>query len=733
MHVSPNRIAQGIDHKTRGGVYGARGVEQREHSMRWTYIAQMLVPLPHAAPELLRGEPSPRSDVWSAGVMAYQLLTGKLPFNDHERRNDPSVSRVWRSILFDDVSNLWGRLRRYGVSDQGVDFCRRLMMRDVYSRPSAQEALSHPWLAAPTKPSSSMDRPLISNDPLAGKAIQRMQAFSAAPERRQRALQAVAAEVMARLGSTEEEDEEGGADMHGHDPSSQLPRASFDFVTSLPHDANGFVKRTTVETALRESGYVISSDEMEQLWSLVRGTAYRPTTTNAIDTDMHHQEGVAGQFSMSALLKRHSNGATSEVMGTGSLDRSADPDYIALPRLLAALLDWSAVAASRQWLSIAKKVFCETGDPTTKGEEEKEAKATTSAAGKSKKRRSESAGDLMETLQACVAPLDLLPAVHHSAAEAEGAAMRATIHAFSSAGATTALDVPAGRATPERPVNASSSAPARYVLRPGGLGGDAAIASASHRANHSARMLPLVGSASSSDASPSGSGNSSPRMHRQGSAGTPWVLSAPPGSPRVMRQPIEGGNDEGQQRGAHAFGIASVDNGEDETLASMLCTDAPADISRTPPVSFADQIAHLQAVVDSPPWGGASTLDGVSSMEGTRDSNDEDSTHNRRVSRGVAKLLRIASLADVNRYDDRMAARHHGTSHEAAEGSVHNADLGARAPLRRSSSMDDLVDRGHSKSDDAAGGGGAKTPPASRRDDGRVLANLLGVEPELLF
>ena len=100
---------------------------------------------------------------------------------------------------------------------------------------------------------------------------------------------------------------------------------------------------------------------------------------------------------------------------------------------------------------------------------------------------------------------------------------------------------------------------------------------------------------------------------------------------------------------------------------------------------------------------------------------------------GVAKLLRIASLADVKRYDDRMAARHHGTLHEAAEGSVHNADLGARAPLRRSSSMDDLVDRGQSKSDDAAGGGGAKTPPASRRDDGRVLANLLGVEPERLF
>ena len=46
------------------------------------------------APENLSSEFYPASDVWSAGVMAYQLLSGYLPFDDRRNRSNPALSQV---------------------------------------------------------------------------------------------------------------------------------------------------------------------------------------------------------------------------------------------------------------------------------------------------------------------------------------------------------------------------------------------------------------------------------------------------------------------------------------------------------------------------------------------------------------------------------------------------------------------------------------------------------------
>jgi calcium-dependent protein kinase len=50
------------------------------------------------APENLSSEFYPASDIWSAGVMAYQLLSGYLPFDDRRNRNNPALSQVMTAL-----------------------------------------------------------------------------------------------------------------------------------------------------------------------------------------------------------------------------------------------------------------------------------------------------------------------------------------------------------------------------------------------------------------------------------------------------------------------------------------------------------------------------------------------------------------------------------------------------------------------------------------------------------
>ena len=68
---------------------------------------------------------TPASDVWAAGVMAYQLLSGYLPFDDHRNRDQPALSKVWKAILTEQVTftgSAW-----QGVPDIAKDFVKQLL------------------------------------------------------------------------------------------------------------------------------------------------------------------------------------------------------------------------------------------------------------------------------------------------------------------------------------------------------------------------------------------------------------------------------------------------------------------------------------------------------------------------------------------------------------------------------------------------------------------------------
>lgn len=87
----------------------------------------------------------PKADVWSAGIMAYQLLCGRLPFRtpphaDHLTSADAIAAITLNALEFEE-GGVWTRL-----SDDARDFVKSLLQVETADRPTAQAALHHRWL-----------------------------------------------------------------------------------------------------------------------------------------------------------------------------------------------------------------------------------------------------------------------------------------------------------------------------------------------------------------------------------------------------------------------------------------------------------------------------------------------------------------------------------------------------------------------------------------------------------
>ena len=53
------------------------------------------------APELVMQSYDEKCDVWSVGMMTYQMLTGRFPFWEDVRRE--SLTDVWKAILTKEI------------------------------------------------------------------------------------------------------------------------------------------------------------------------------------------------------------------------------------------------------------------------------------------------------------------------------------------------------------------------------------------------------------------------------------------------------------------------------------------------------------------------------------------------------------------------------------------------------------------------------------------------------
>lgn len=90
----------------------------------------------YASPECISGQPydGMTTDVWSAGVILYAMLTGQLPW---KKRNQAQLFKQIKSGDYTIPEEL---------SDEAASMLRRLLTVDPKARITIEEAFEHPWL-----------------------------------------------------------------------------------------------------------------------------------------------------------------------------------------------------------------------------------------------------------------------------------------------------------------------------------------------------------------------------------------------------------------------------------------------------------------------------------------------------------------------------------------------------------------------------------------------------------
>lgn len=126
----------------------------------------------YISPEVLRCDYGLKSDVWSAGIVAYLVLTGTLPFSGEEGEeitrdfmNGVACANkdIFRAVLYSELDfsdETWK-----GLPSGAKDLVERMLQRKEEDRPRAAECLQHEWIIS------------LSDKPRHHTVVQRLQRF----------------------------------------------------------------------------------------------------------------------------------------------------------------------------------------------------------------------------------------------------------------------------------------------------------------------------------------------------------------------------------------------------------------------------------------------------------------------------------------------------------------------------------------------------------------------------
>eukprot|EP00878_Enallax_costatus_P015992 GHUV01016768.1.p1 GENE.GHUV01016768.1~~GHUV01016768.1.p1 ORF type:complete len:264 (+),score=70.11 GHUV01016768.1:911-1702(+) len=103
----------------------------------------------YMAPEMALQRYGVGADVWAAGVMMYQMLTGRMPFWSSKSLQDIAKLAPYEILAATRCNEVqFPRDMWADISPEAKDLVSRMLDRDPATRITGEEALSHPWFAS---------------------------------------------------------------------------------------------------------------------------------------------------------------------------------------------------------------------------------------------------------------------------------------------------------------------------------------------------------------------------------------------------------------------------------------------------------------------------------------------------------------------------------------------------------------------------------------------------------
>jgi calcium-dependent protein kinase len=201
----------------------------------------------YLAPEACRAKWYFSTDVWAAGIIAAYMLTGIYPFIDRITPDMPDLARTLKVICFTELNQTGPEWK--DLSSEATDFIAHLLVKDPLQRPSALQALKHPFL---------QDTPSKIDRPLHHSVVQRIQRFAQNGVFKRRVLEHIAQDLVSMHFSRDNERSAHGgavfkdrsvrgarayqeASRHGGSNGSLDPSGSYRFASA---GAGSFRQRT---------------------------------------------------------------------------------------------------------------------------------------------------------------------------------------------------------------------------------------------------------------------------------------------------------------------------------------------------------------------------------------------------------------------------------------------------------------------------------------------------------